>query len=341
LLKRKCGEQETDIARYSDSILSSCLRAAEMVDRLKLFTRKDRKAEVLVDIHPLLEELKDLLVFMLPLRYKVSWDLGAVSHWLAADTGLFQGSILHLLVLARSLLPKGGNITIRTSNFSIRIGEAQLQPALALDLVSNDEKIDQDVLSQVVSSTQQGVLESSGLHVVREYVISLGGSLDVERMGSTGVRLRMLFPLTILRDPESIVEEENATFLHEEASSFITSSEQKPWVLVIDDEPEVRAFLIEMIHSLGFRAVGFEDSESAVHWVNSGEVAYAAMVDQQLGFDDGLMLCEWLQASCPQLSLALMTGFAGDMNQRALQTRGITLFEKPFDILRIKNWLVH
>ena len=110
-------------------------------------------------------------------------------------------------------------------------------------------------------------------------------------------------------------------------------------ILVIDDEPEIRAFLMEMCRAWGLRGVSLEDADSVAQWVNSGEDFYAAMVDHQLGSDDGSTLCEWLQSQYPQARLALMTGLVGDMNSRVLQTRKIALFEKPFDVPRIKAWL--
>lgn len=338
LLKRRFGSLDPDIARYSEVILESCLRASQMVDRLKLFTRKDRRKETLIDAHPLLEELKEVVAFTLPSRYRVSWDLGASSHWFSGDPNLFQGAVLHLLILGREVLPKGGNITIRTSNLSQRMLDGHNHPAMVLDLVSSDEKLDWAVLDRVVGfQGQAGELteaEFAGLHVMGEYMESQGGFLKMERVGTGSIRVRLVFALSLLKDPMESLDEENQAVL---SKNPVVAEPCR--VVVVDDDPAVQEVLETLLKACGVECQSCEDLQGVKEVLGSGSIPHMALIDQHLDGEDGLQICEWMQKHYPGIKLGLMTGYVGEMDQRVLLTRGIHLFEKPFDLNRLKSWV--
>jgi|GEM_PF-2994657 len=343
LLQHRFGSTHADIVRYTGVISESCSRAAGMVERLKLLTRKDRRKETLMDAHALLEELQEVITFTLPSRYKVTWDLGAASHWLAGDPSLFQGAILHLLILAREALPKGGNLTIRTSNFSARIRESAPKAILAVDLVSSDDKLDWTILELLLqtrpSEFHSRDAELAGLRVVNEYLESLGGGISLDRVADTTVRLRLVFPLKVLQDAERIVAEENMALLAQSQAQLPEQVHIRHKVLIVDDDALIRDFLTKMLVSIGAECICAEDEYGVEVLLQQGELFSYAMVDQNLQNDDGLDVCAKLRDRIPGLQIGLMTGAVGEMDPRVLQTKGILLFEKPFDIARIRNWI--
>lgn len=340
LLKRRFGSNDPDIARYSGVILESCSRASQMVARLKLFTRKDRCKETLIDAHPLIVELKEVIDFTLPSRYKVSWDLGASSHWFSGDPNLFQGAVLHLLILGREVLPKGGNITIRTSNLSQRMLDGKNHPAMVLDLVSSDEKLDWAVLERVLG--YQGNIgelteaEFAGLSVIGEYMENQGGFVKIEKMGASSVRVRLVFSLSLLKDPTESLDEENQALL----SPQPMSQKDLMRVLVIDDESAVCQMLENFLKGCGAECICCENLQDVKNHLQQNKQPHIALIDQHLDGEDGLDLCEWMQHHYPGIKLGLMTGYVGQMDQRVLLTRGIHLFEKPFDLARLKSWVI-
>lgn len=339
LLKRRFGALDPDVGRYSDVILESCSRASQMVDRLKVFTRKDRRRESLLDAHPLLVELQDVLAFTLSSRYHVSWDLGASAHWLSGDPNLFQGAVLHLLILGREVLPRGGNITIRTTNLSHRMPDGCMHPALVLDMVSSDEKLDWETLNRVIVASGNGkdlsAVELSGLCVIAEYMQSQGGTFRLERIGDSALRARLTFALSLLKDPTQSLDEENHAVL---SSTPVIPESCK--VLVVDDDPAVSEMLQSLLRPMGAECICCADLQEVKKLMHQSEFPHVALIDQHLDGEDGLEICGWLQRHYPGMRLGLMTGFAGEMDQRVLLTRGIHLFEKPFDLNRLKSWVI-
>jgi len=320
-----------------------------MVERLKLFTRKDRRKEQLMDAHELLGELQGLMDFTMPSRYRIGWDLGASNHWLNGDPNLFQGSILHLLILAREALPRGGGITIRTSNFSAKVRGVSGCPVFSLDLVSSDETLDWKILERLMESGMDrnaaSPAEIAGLVVVREYVESQSGQLLLERVGSATLRLRLLFPLALLKDPEKSVEEENLSFLQllkgEESTLAVVEEGPPSMVLIIDDESGVRELLCALSESTNVPCECRENGHGLIHELRAGMRLRAALVDQHLEDENGLDICEVIRRFHPNIPIGLMTGLAGDMDARVLQSHGFSLFEKPFDLRRMREWLTN
>ena len=369
LLRKRFAEKEPDVGRYADIMLESCGRASAMVDRLRSLSRRDRSRESLIDANSIMVELREIIPFIMPNRYSFSWDLAASSPWLTGDPNLFQGAVLHLLILAREALPKGGTMTVRTSNFSMRIGSTAPQPVLALDLVSSDERLEWPLIERVMRAGSDSdpltIAQSAGLHVVREYAASQGGAFLFDRVTSTTVRMRLVFPLTMLKAPEASVEEENLALLHspeipelkapaapvsvQDATRVVTpapaftpqpeTKERLPIVLVLDDEFEVCGMLGRMARGLGLEPKCFYSAEEARNVLQQGLVVNAALVDNHLLGEDGLDFLGWLRNEDSNVKLALTTGYAGDVDARLLQACGITLFEKPFDFTRVTAWL--
>ncbi|HSQ41116.1 MAG TPA: response regulator [Fibrobacteraceae bacterium] len=333
LLRRRFGEKEPDIARYADIILQSCAHTAEMVDRLKLFTRKDRRKESLMDVHDLLKELQSITEFALPSRYRLTWDLGATNPWITGDPNLFQSIVLHLLVLAREVLPRGGSLTLRTTNFSHRFLPENAQPALALDLVSSDDRLQWDLLNRLIQGTAEQE-ERAGFIVIQEYLESQTGQLEITHIGEKTARVRMLFPLSFSKTRESVVEEENMALLQGE-----DPPPEGSFVLVVDDESGVRQFLCEYIQSNGTASRGVSCIADALQLLGHEENCRAVLVDQHLAEEDGLQLCEQILSLGRGIKVGLMTGYAGEMDPRVLSTRNIDLFEKPFNLDRVKTWI--
>jgi len=349
LMRRRFGKLDPDIVRYNDIVLASCTRASEMVESLKLFTRKDRRCEQLMDAHELLAELQGLMAFTMPSRFRISWDLGAANYWLNGDPNLFQGSILHLLILAREALPRGGAITIRTSNLSARIRGLSGCAVFALDLVSSEESLDWNIMARLMehapSPESSSPAEMAGLVVVREYVDSQNGQLLLERIGSATMRLRLMFPLALLKDREKTVEEENLSFLHqlqegEAAKRSLEKEPSPPALLIVDDEAGVRDLLRALALSMNVPCICRDSGRGLQEELKAGLRLRSALVDQHLENENGLDLCGILQTSQPGLVIGLMTGYSGEMDSRVLQSHGFSLFEKPFDLQRIKEWIL-
>ena len=104
----------------------------------------------------------------------------------------------------------------------------------------------------------------------------------------------------------------------------------RPGLLIVDDEPTVRAILAAGLSALGFDARAVADGSVAVALVTEqADASNLALIDLYLPAMDGLATAAALRRLRPQLSCCLMSGgFPPD--DEALRAAGVArYFPKP------------
>lgn len=110
--------------------------------------------------------------------------------------------------------------------------------------------------------------------------------------------------------------------------------EAPPAVLVVDDEPSIRAFLLRVLQGAGFEPVAVDDGDSAIREVRKRRFA-AVLCDHRMAGLTGVDVYEAARAIRPELASAFVF-MSGDVLNPELreftESRGIGLLAKPFDI---------
>lgn len=110
-------------------------------------------------------------------------------------------------------------------------------------------------------------------------------------------------------------------------------------VLVVDDEPNILGFVVDVLSEHGYEVEGFPSGTEAVAAMKSKEY-HAALVDFQLGDMTGLTLSRELRAIDPDLNVILMTAHASlDMAVKAIQADVYDYLIKPVDTSHLKRSL--
>jgi two-component system cell cycle sensor histidine kinase/response regulator CckA len=104
-----------------------------------------------------------------------------------------------------------------------------------------------------------------------------------------------------------------------------------PRILVVDDDPNVRAIAARILASEGFGVCEAEDGACAVELVRGGELAVCLVVsDIVMPRIYGVELVEALSVTHPSIPVILMSGYT----PAALEARGIAapcaVLRKPF-----------
>jgi DNA-binding response OmpR family regulator len=103
-------------------------------------------------------------------------------------------------------------------------------------------------------------------------------------------------------------------------------------VLVVDDDPEMRALLRDYLRREGFEVVDSATGEHAVALVETRSFD-AAIVDKETPGMGGLDLLSFLRHRCPAVPVIVITAFGGDAVAEEAFARGACRYlEKPFRI---------
>jgi CheY-like chemotaxis protein len=110
-----------------------------------------------------------------------------------------------------------------------------------------------------------------------------------------------------------------------------------PVVLVVDDDPAMRAVLAAHLNREGYAVIGEASAEGAAALVEK-IVVDVAILDKEMPGAGGLDFLSSLRRRCPDLPIVVITAFGGPHVAREVFERGASRYlEKPF---RISDLLV-
>ncbi|HZS32793.1 MAG TPA: response regulator [Methylomirabilota bacterium] len=114
------------------------------------------------------------------------------------------------------------------------------------------------------------------------------------------------------------------------------ATERLPRVLVVDDDPEMRALVVEELRQEGYEVAEARDGAEAVLAVRAGSYDVILM-DKNMPGPSGLDLLPGFRRTCPGSRIIMMTAF-GDVPSyvEALEKGAVEYLFKPFRMEEMK-----
>ncbi len=118
------------------------------------------------------------------------------------------------------------------------------------------------------------------------------------------------------------------------------SRSKKMNIMIVDDDDEIRGVLEDMLRIDGHQTVSCCDGYAALEQLKVS--TYDAMItDLGMPGMSGLELAEQVHGFCPDMPIAVITGWGTQLQEDEIATRGIkAVLPKPFHLKEIKNLLV-
>ena len=100
-------------------------------------------------------------------------------------------------------------------------------------------------------------------------------------------------------------------------------------ILVVEDNPEVKAVAITLLEQLNYRTIAVENAKAAIDFLATGAPVDLVFTDVMLPGDlDGLALAQTISKQHPQLPVLLTSGYAKALTAR----HGLPILRKPYQI---------
>jgi CheY-like chemotaxis protein len=242
-----------------------------------------------------------------------------------ADTNQIEMAILNLAINARDAMPEGGTITI---GLEVREPAADLLSAGEYAVISVSDTgtgIRPEVLGKVFDPffTTKGVGQGTGLGLSQVYGIAQqsGGVAKISSVLGQGTRVEVWLPLA-----KGIVGTSTPQVDQPELHFDTTGIK----VLVVEDDDEVRQFMVESLEILGY-----DVSEAENGTVGLEEIARQRpdllIVDFLMPGMNGAEVVSEVVARDPDLPIIVATGYA-DMDAIDAIIGVNTVLRKPFQI---------
>lgn len=192
---------------------------------------------------------------------------------IVSDREKIHKILYNLLSNAVKYTPEKGTITLHACQFTDGAGDMMQYLSVTNSGSVIEEKEREKIFDRYYRIPDQyGITphgQSStgiGLHIVKELVALLNGTITVKSTPKTGVSFRFLFPISITKTvPEEAQEVQSTASKEDIISPFIPIDQDKPNLLLVEDNPDMRKYIKKMLSQK------FNVAEA-----NNGETGYEA-----------------------------------------------------------------
>jgi PAS domain S-box-containing protein len=320
LIERQSGDER--IKRMAQTARRSAERGAKLTGQLLAFSRSQSLDLRPVCLTHLMDEVRDLLSAAIGPDIRLEFGLVPDLPPVMADMSQTELAILNLAINARDAMPDGGQLAI---DCALRPAPDGLLPPGDYAVVSvrdNGQGINPEILSKVFDPffTTKALGKGTGLGLSQVYGIAQqsGGAARIESRVGGGTTVEIWLPLV----PQEQAEQAAARAAEPQRDAGPAR------ILVVEDDPGVRQFIVECLEMSGHRVTQAEHGEAGLAQISSSEPDLV-IVDFLMPGMNGAQLAAKVGMKRPDLPIIIATGYA-DMQEIERVVGKKAVLKKPF-----------
>ncbi len=318
-----------------DEIRRNGQRAAALVEQLLAFARQQPQRQQILDLLPLVEGLRPLLVQLLGKAIDLQITGGPLASAVRADPGQIEQVIVNLAVNARDAMTGAGQLIVALRDVPAAAVDAQghrIIPRtdhIAIDVIDTGTGIPPAIAGKIFepffTTKPMGQGTGLGLSTVYGIIKQSGGYIFAQPAPGRGTRFSVYLP-AVARPAGAIAPPP--------ASARTPAVTVPPRTglrrLLVEDEPAVRTILERGLVRQGFVVTVAADAMLALEVLDAGAPFDVLVSDVMMPGIDGVELAARARQMRPGLGVVLMSGFAEPPLHRAADAQGVRFLSKPF-----------
>jgi PAS domain S-box-containing protein len=314
------------LARYNAQAQHCAERAAALTHRLLAFSRRQALDPKPIRANELISAMEPLLQRTLGETIRLELDLAPDLALTLCDPNQLDSAILNLAINARDAMPNGGRLTISSANALGLAGRADAD-TVCISVTDTGTGMPPEIVARAFdpfyTTKPLGQGTGLGLSMIYGFMRQSGGEAKIRSEVGRGT--------TVSLHLERYAGEEVCD--PTKAPSSPMRKDNLGTALVLEDEPAVRHFVIEVLEQQGFQVIAAEDGPSALDIVQSSHPLDLLITDIGLPGLNGRQVAEAARARRPSLKILFMTGYAetAAASERFLGP-GMGLITKPFRV---------
>jgi len=329
------GEQRLDTA------IAALSRGSKLASQLLAFGRRQPLAPKVINLGRLVRGVDDMLRRALGEGVQIETIVAGGLWNTFVDAAQVENALLNLAINSRDAMKGHGKLTIEAGNaflddaYAERHAEVTAGQYVMLAVTDTGAGIPPDIMEHVFepffTTKPEGQGTGLGLSMVYGFVKQSGGHIKIYSEAGQGTTVRMYLPRA--RDEEDI-----ETNVETGPASGGTET-----VLVVEDDEEVRATVVDMLSDLGYRVLKAKDARSALAIVESG-------VPIDLLFTDVVMpgpvrsteLARKTRERLPSVAVLFTSGYTENaIVHGGRLDEGIDLLSKPYTLEALARKVRH
>jgi signal transduction histidine kinase/ActR/RegA family two-component response regulator len=316
-------------ARHLDKVLQAALRGKALVERVLQFSKGGARASVVFELAPVVTEVLDMLAASLRPGIVIERDRTLAKGRVRGDPTQAFEAVMNLCSNAMQAMPEGGMLRIRLARVTATepriLSHSELKAGRYLLLTVSDEGMGitpeaMDRLFEPFYTTRAAKSGTGlGLAVVHGVVAEFGGAIDVASQLGAGTEFMLYLP-------ECDRPAQPAPGIGKPAPR---GTGQR--VLVVDDDPALMDWAVELLERWGYAPVGYTDPVAALKALAEQPAQFAAVISDEVMHEmTGTQMTTQLRGFAPNLPVLLVSGYGGAALASRANAAGVTrVLAKP------------
>ncbi len=309
-------------------------KASSLTKQLLAFSRKQVMQPTVFDLNTLVRDSSTMLARLIGEDVELIAELDPDLHKIKADLGQFEQILMNLVVNSRDAMPKGGKITIKTSNVSmsddLSLHAASAKPGryARLEIIDTGCGMSTETKSHLFepffTTKEKGKGTGLGLSTVYGIVQQSGGYISVESTLETGTTIGVYIPASSEADSKIQAPRQR-----------IESSSGTETILVVEDEEMIRDLAKLTLQKYGYRVLEAKNGKEALEmYEDSTEPIHLLLTDIVMPYMSGIDLASRLCKTRASMKVILMSGYTDkSIVQQRIFEHTIEFLQKPFSPL--------
>jgi two-component system cell cycle sensor histidine kinase/response regulator CckA len=246
-----------------------------------------------------------------------------------ADPGQIEQVVLNLAVNARDAMPGGGRLTLELADADLDVPLAAALDTIppgryvVLSIADTGTGIDAGTLGHIFepffTTKEKGKGTGLGLATVYGIVRQTGGYVAVETAPNKGTTFRIYLP----RCAEPVVAR---------TRSAVLSLHGTETVLLVEDEPAVRALVQSVLERHGYSVLVAESGAAALDLaIRDPRPIHVLLTDLVMPGMNGRDLASQVRTLRPPIKIVFMSGYAADIGVDLVADGASVFLSKPFN----------
>ena len=311
------------LVKLAENAFLAAERGSKLTAQLLAFSRTQKLISQPVDVNALLVGMSDLLKQSLGPGVKLTTVLQPQLPNALADPNQLELAVLNLAINARDALPRGGGeITIATSTFCVPEGDQDCPSGeyVNIAVIDNGCGMTPEVLARAFDPffTTKPAGKGTGLGLSQVYGIAhqSGGSVRIASEPDKGTTVN----IRLCVSNEAV---QTAT-----TESDRTQRQNGETVLVVDDDPDVRALVEDFLNEIGYRTYVVDSGDAVLKLLD--EVTPDILIaDFAMPGRNGAEVASSIRRRLPDLPILFFSGYA-DTAALERAVGKAPLLRKPF-----------
>jgi two-component system cell cycle sensor histidine kinase/response regulator CckA len=317
---------------YAQEVKLAAQQAVGLTRQLLTFTRKHAFQAVVLNLNDVVSEMENMLKRLFDEDVELT-IIAKEDLWLVeADAGYLGQILLNMVVNARDAMPRGGKLTIETSNAKLDEDSAAMltgpPPGAYVVLTVRDtgvgmtDEVKARMFEPFFTTKPNGKGTGLGLCICQTIVKQCAGHIVFHSRVNHGTTFNVFLPRC----------QQPAAQLGAPASAGPLPRGTET-LLFVEDDPSIRRLSVKVLESLGYEVLSASNGHDGWRAAqqHTGKPIRLAITDVVMPRMGGKAMADWLQASFPDIKILFTSGYPDStIAHHGVLEAQVELIPKPY-----------